>query len=552
MIEKLQTLLNKKDKQFLLMLFIFSIVVSAIETLGISAIMPFIAVSTDFSIIQTNEYYSMVYKLFNFSSEVEFVITFGVVLILFYILRSLINIFYFYLLSKFTQSRYHILAYRLFENYMGLPYTEFVNKNSSTMTKSIVNEAANLTSLISASLIMMTEIINPIITFVITIILFLNALLMLKTISAKIKKIGKIRAEAQKKFYEIVNRSFGNFKLIKLQSNDKDVLDSFKDASLSYSHVNITNATLAQIPRFFLEAIGFSIILSIIIYLVWNFNGNISEALPVITMFVLALYRLMPSVNRIMTSYNQILFQHKSLNIIHSDLMYPMEDLGDATVNFNNNIIVKNLNFEYESNKLILDDINLTISKGSSIAFVGESGSGKSTLVDIITGLYKPKSGDVCADDTIINDMNIKSWRSKIGYIPQSVYLFDGTVAENVAFGATYNKEKIDDVLKKAKIYDFLQSKKGQNTFVGEGGIMLSGGQKQRIAIARALYTDPEVLVLDEATSALDDSTEKEIMSEIYDISHNKTLIIIAHRLTTLYKCDIIYKIQNGKIENVQ
>ena len=560
MIQKLKSLLTRKDKQFLIGLFFFSIIISIIETAGISVIMPFIAVATDFNLIHSNQYYAKAYELFNFDKDVEFVIAFGIVLIFFYIFRSAINLFYVYMLNKFTQSRYHLLAYRLFENYMGLPYKEFVNRNSSNMTKSIVNEASNLTSLISAVLFMMSEVfvvvfiyamllyVNYKITMLLTIILLVNALLMIKTVSIKIKKLGVTRAEVQKTFYEIINRSFGNFKLIKLQSNDKDILLDFGKASLTYSKANITNATLNQIPRLFLEAVGFGIVIFIITYLVWKYENNISNVLSIISMFVLALYRLMPSVNRIMSSYNNVLFYHKSLDIVHSDLMYDSEELGSEGISFNKDIVIKNLNFEYEENKTVLKNINLEIRKGSKVAFIGESGSGKSTLVDIIIGLYKPKRGVLLSDDVCIDDSTIKAWRSKIGYIPQSVYLFDGTVGDNVAFGSSYDKAKIDDCLKKAKIYDFLNTKEGQNTFVGEGGIMLSGGQKQRIAIARALYIDPEILVLDEATSALDDDTEKQIMSEIYDISDNKTLIIIAHRLSTLDRCEKIYKIENGNI----
>lgn len=560
MIQKLRSLLTRKDKQFLLGLLFFSILISIIETAGISVIMPFIAVATDFSIIHTNEYYNQVYRILDFNNDVTFVIAFGVILIFFYIFRSVINLLYFYTLNRFTQSRYHLLAYRLFENYMALPYKEFAKRNSSTMTKSIINEAVNLTNLISAVLFMISEIFIVVflytimlyvsyqITFLLTIVLVINAILMIKTISIKIKKAGIIKTEVQKKFYEIINRSFGNFKLIKLQSNDKDILKDFRDASSIYAKSNIINMTLQQMPRLFLEAIGFSIIISIITYLVWKYEGDISHVLSIVSMFVLALYRLMPSVNRIMNSYNQILFYHKSLDIIHNDLMYDIEELGEEKVLLTKEIVIKDLNFEYEDNKPVLRDINLTIKKGSKIAFIGESGSGKSTLVDIIIGLYKPKDGKIKSDDIYINDSNIKSWRSKIGYIPQSVYLFDGTVGENVAFGSIYNKQKINEVLKKSKIYDFLNIKEGQNTLVGEGGIMLSGGQKQRIAIARALYTDPEILVLDEATSALDDETEKQIMDEIYSISGDKTLIVIAHRLSTLNRCEKTYKIVNGKI----
>ena len=560
MIQKLKSLLTKKDKHYLIGLFFFSIVISIIETIGISIIMPFIAVATDFSIIHTNEYYIKIYNMFNFNSDVKFVITFGVLLIFFYIFRSGINLFYFYMLNKFSQGRYHFLAYRLFENYMGLPYKDFISRNSSTMTKSIINEASHLTMLITAALFMMSEVfvvifiygmmlfVNYKITLLLTLILVLNALLMIKTVSAKIKKVGVKSEKFQKRFYEIINRSFGNFKLIKLQSNDKDILQDFGNASFSYSRANIANKTLSQVPRLFLEAIGFGIIVFVITYLVWKYEGNISGLLAIISMFVLALYRLMPSVNRIMTSYNQILFYYKSLEIIHNDLMYDNEELGDENILFSNEINIKNLNFEYEDGKSVLKNINLTIKKGLSIAFIGESGSGKSTLVDIIIGLYKPKYGTIMSDNKLIDDTNIKSWRSKVGYIPQSVYLFDGTVGQNIAFGSVYDKEKIDTVLKKAKIYDFLNTKNGQDTLVGEGGVMLSGGQKQRIAIARALYIDPEILVLDEATSALDDETEKQIMNEIYDISGDKTLIMIAHRLSTLDRCEKIYKLIDGEL----
>ena len=563
MVNKLRSLLTKRDKQFLLGLFFFSIVISIIETAGISAIMPFISVATEFTLIHSNEFYNYIYNFFDFDNDVSFVVAFGVILICFYFFRSAINLLYFYLLSRFTQGRYHLLAYRLFGNYMGMPYRYFVTKNSSTLTKSIINEVANLTQLISSVLFMMSEIfvvifiysmmlyVNYKITFLLTVVLVLNAILMIKTVSVRVKKAGVIRERVQRRFYEVINKSFGNFKLIKLQAKDKDILKDFGDASFGFAKANITSAVLTHTPRLFLEAVGFSIIVFIITYLVWKYEGNVANLLALISMFVLALYRLMPSVNRIMNSYNQILFLHKSLDIVYADLSYGREKLGDKKISFDKEIKIENLQFEYEEAKPVLKDVSLSIKKGEKIAFVGESGSGKSTLVDIIIGLYKPKEGNILSDDILINDENIKSWRSKVGYIPQSVYLFDGTVGENVAFGSEYSREKVDAVLKKAKIFDFLQTKEGQETLVGEGGVMLSGGQKQRIAIARALYIEPEILVLDEATSALDDETEKQIMSEIYEVSEDKTLIIIAHRLSTLDRCEKIYRLGNGSIVDV-
>ncbi|WP_458699899.1 ATP-binding cassette domain-containing protein [Sulfurospirillum sp. 1307] len=561
MIEKLKYLLSKRDKQFLLFLLFFSIVISIVETVGISAIMPFISVANDFTLIDTNEYYHTAYNLFSFSSKIDFVISFGVVLIVFYIFRSAINLFYFYMLSRFSKGRYHLFAYRLFENYLGMRYRDFIERSSSDLNKAIINEAQNLTTLLSAILFMFSEVfiviliysmmiyVNWKITILLTCLLVLNAIFLVRIISPKIKKAGSARESFQKRFYEIINSSFGNFKIMKLKSNNKEIMEKFAEASYGYARTNIINDTYSHFPRLFLEAVGFSIVTFIVIYLVYKYQSDVSNAIALISMFVLGLYRLMPSANRILTSYNQILFYRKSLDIIHNDVIYDTESLGIDVIEFNESIELKDISFEYIHDKPILKEINLTISKGTSIAFIGESGSGKSTLVDLIIGLYKPSSGEICVDKKMLNESNIKSWRSKIGYIPQNVYLFDGTVAQNVAFGNEVDEKKVQEVLKQANIFDFLElHQDGIDTIVGEGGIKLSGGQKQRIAIARALYNDPELLVLDEATSALDNETEAKIMDEIYAISSNKTLIVIAHRLSTIDRCDVVYKLNNGTL----
>lgn len=560
MIKKLWIVLTRRDKQLLIFLLIFSILISIIETVGITVVMPFISVASDFSLIESNKYYYFIYNLFGFISGANFVIAFGVFLVFFYIFRSAINLLYFYFLGRFSYGRYYLIVYRLFEGYLGLSYREFVKKNSSILTKSIVNEANGLTAIFNSVLFMFSEMfvtvfiysmmlyVNWKITLVLTLILVLNAILLIKSVSSRIKKVGVLREKMQKSFYEVINRTFGNFKLIKLSSNDEDILNEFGSASYSYAKANITNETLQQFPRLFLEAIGFGLVISIVTYLVYEEQGNISSAMGTLSMFVLGLYRLMPSVNRILTNYNSIMFYHKSLDIVHNDLMYDSEYLGDEIIDFNDSIELKDVSFEYEKDDLVLNRVNLKITKGQKIAFVGESGSGKSTLVDLIIGLYRSKEGSVLVDNTKIVTNNIKSWRNKVGYIPQTVYLFDGTVRDNVIFGSAINEERLIKVLKQARIYDFLQTKKGADTIVGEGGIMLSGGQKQRIAIARALYKEPEILVLDEATSALDNETEEKIMREIYDISEDKTLIIIAHRLSTVQRCEKIYEIKDGTI----
>lgn len=561
--EKLLLLLSKSDKKYLLLLVLFSIFISMIETIGITAIMPFISVASDFSIINSNKYFKFIYELFSFENQISFIIIFGFTLIIFYFIRSLINYYYAYLLVRFTSSRYHLIVYRLFENYLGRSYRDFVESNSSEMTKSIVSEAQRVMSIISALLFMISEFfvviliysmmlyINWKITILLTLLLGVNALFMVKMVSGKIKLAGTLRESSQRKFFEIINSAFGNFKLIKLNSKDDLIKNEFKNASYEQMDAMITSGTLTHFPRLFLEAIGFSIVVFVIIYLVYKYQQDISSAMAMISMFILGLYRLMPSANRLLTNYNTIMYSHRSLEIVHNDLIYEVEDLGNDKIEFNKSIEVNSLKFSYIENKTIINSISFLINKGEKIAFVGESGSGKSTLIDLIIGLYRPESGYILIDGKKLDNGNIKSWRKKVGYIPQSIYLFDGTVAQNVAFGDKVNNDVVKESLRQAKILDFLElNHKGINTMVGEGGIKLSGGQKQRIAIARALYSNPDILVLDEATSALDNETEGQIMNEIYNVSFDKTLIIIAHRLSTIEGCEKIYRFKNGSLVN--
>ncbi len=561
MLKKLSFLLSRKDKRFLIVLLLLSIFISLIETIGVGLIMPFISLASDFSKVQSNEYFLFLYNMFAFKSPLEFVVSFGFFLVVFYIFRAVVNYIYFYILNHFAQGRYHVIAYKLFENYMGMHYHHFIGKNSSFLTKNIVDEASNVVQLISFALFMSSEIfvlifvygmlllVNWKMTFLLTFFLGINVLLLRFFVSFKIKKAGEERAEFQKNFYEILTASFGNYKIIKLKDKDEEVLQHFAQFSSGYATAKSKSATLSQFPRLFLEMLGFSLVTIIIIYLLMKYQQDIQGALPLLMVFVLGLYRLLPSVNRIFTSYNQILFFSKSLDIVHNELLYENEGLKDKTISFSQEIQLQHIFFSYDGKKNVLEDISLVIKKGEKVGIVGESGSGKSTLVDLLIGLYQPLKGSIVVDGVELSKSNLKSWRRKIGYIPQSIYLADGTIASNVAFLEAPDEQRVKEVLAQAKILEFLeQHNDGIYTQVGENGIKLSGGQKQRIAIARALYNDPEILILDEATSALDTKTEQNIMQEIYTLARQKTMIIIAHRISTLDKCNKIIHLEDGKI----
>jgi ABC-type multidrug transport system fused ATPase/permease subunit len=542
-------------------LILFSVFVSVVETIGISAIMPFIDIATNFDNIHSNQYYQWVFDFFNFEKEVNFTIVFGFVLLGFYVFRGGVNLLYSYVMVHFSEHLYAQTTRKLFKTYLTMPYQVFVNKNSSYLTKTIITEATHMSMVISSALLMMSEALVIIflytlmliaswkITLVFTVVLSIKMLFLTQTISKKIKSVGNIREEAQAQFYEIINRLFGNFKQIKLQDEDRieAAKNEFSTAVNKYAKANATGGFLSAFPRLFIETIGFSLIAFLLIALLYLTQSNVAYILPTLSLFAIALYRLLPSVNRIVNGYNTLLYYHKSIDVIDEELKTAQEDSGNEIIEFEDKIELINVDFSYQE-KAVLSGINLTINKGEKIAFIGESGSGKSTLVDLIIGLHRSNQGEIKIDGVLVDESNLQNWRSQIGYIPQQVYLFDGTISQNVCFGRDLDKSLLETTLKQANILDFLQTKQGVETLVGEDGVQLSGGQKQRIAIARALYGQPEILVLDEATSALDDKTEKKIMDEIYQISRDKTLIIVAHRLSTIEGCDHTYKIKNGII----
>ena len=558
-LNKLNFILSKNDKFYLLALFAFSIVLAIIETVGVSVIMPYVSVSNDFSLIDSNKYYKFLYDLFDFENKINFILIFGLLIILFYIIRAAINAIYLYLIMNFTFTRYNNIVNRLFQTYLKMPYTNFVEINTSYLTKMVINEASNITELLKSTLLLTSEIfifilissillyVNCEIVAIITILITIVGLVIFKTISKITKETGKQREESQKSFYEILNRNFNNVKMLKLQSADVAFHD-FSKASKLYVNTMIVSSTIQHFPRLIFEAFGFSVVIVMLLFLIYTNNTDISAHYPTITIFILGLYRLLPSITRIFLNYNNILFYYKSLDLVYQDYNLKSEKLGNDNIVFNNLLMLDNISFSYKKDENVICNLSLDIKKNEKIAFVGESGSGKSTLVDIIMGIHLVSSGKVLVDGIELNYTNINNWRSHFGYIPQSVYLFDGTVAENVAFGLKADENEIIEVLKKANIWEFLKSKNGLLTNVGESGVMLSGGQKQRIAIARALYKNPDILVLDEATSALDTDTEEQIMSEIYALCKDKTLIIIAHRLSTIKDCDVVYELSNGEM----
>ncbi|MBX0757274.1 ATP-binding cassette domain-containing protein [Campylobacter coli] len=560
MLKKIFFILSKEDKKFLFSLLLFSVFISFIESFAISLVMPFITLASDFSYFDRSKYLIQL-KDYLALPVFEIIVCFGVVLIVFYVLRALLNSYYFHLLARFSKGRYHAIAYKVFAKFLNTDYENFTQKNQSEILKSITGEVYNLSTMISSFLLMMSEIfvvlllytlmllVNYKITLFLSLFMIINAFILIKVLSPIVKKAGLKREEAMKNFFEILNINLNNFKLIKLKTKEDGVLNLFKTQSEIFAKANITNESVSAMPRIYLEGVGFCVLVFIVVFLVFKNQSDISGILATISIFVLALYRLMPSANRIITSYHDLLYYRSSLDIIYQILKQKEESLGEEKIDFDKELRLENLSFGYKDKKNLFTCLNLSIKKGEKIAFIGESGCGKSTLVDIIIGLLSPREGRVLVDKNELNMKNVKNYRQKIGYIPQNIYLFNDSIAKNISFGDEVDEEKLQRVIKQANLEHFVKNlPQGVQTKVGDGGSNLSGGQKQRIAIARALYLDPEILVLDEATSALDTESEARIMDEIYKISKDKTMIIIAHRLSTITRCDSIYRLEHGKL----
>lgn len=543
-------LITKRDKVILFGLLIATFVLTFVETFGVSVIMPFITLATNPDLILQHRVPAFIYELLGFKSTNAFMITFSVLLVLFYVFRALYNTAYTYLLNRFLLRKSHYFSYSIFCKTIRQDYESFAKKNLDVIRKNIGQETRNASQFLSSFLNIFAE-INIILllyvlllvvswkmTLVLTFLLSINVFLLISGVGKVLDRQGSERSKTEASFMKMISQILGNFKIVKLRAKEEENFKVFEQISLKQINVQMMYQTINTLPRNILEMVGFCVLVACVGYILYSY-GNASAVLPIVSMYALALYRILPSITKILGHYNTMVFLGKSVEQVYA-VLQEEEDIfeGDEQIDFRDKIELRGVAFAYPEKKEVISDYSLEIKHGERVAFVGKSGVGKSTLVDLIIGILKPKRGEIFVDGVKIDDSNIKSWRRKIGYIPQNIYLFDGSVGENIAFGSKMDKARLTKVAKMARIYDFLEENDGFDTQVGDGGNALSGGQKQRIGIARALYHDPDVLVLDEATSALDTDTESAIMDEIYQIAEDKTLLVIAHRLSTIERCD--------------
>ena len=556
------------------MLLVMILMMAILETLGVASIMPFIAVLANPSLIETNLILNKMFLssiIFGVETSQQFIFALGVVVFLFLFISLAFNAFTKYVQVRFIEYLRHGISKRFVGAYLNQPYSWFLDRNSADLGASILTEVGIVIGMgikpmmeaiaMSAVIILLFTLLiitDPILALSVSLSLGGFYWLIFKLTRNAQTRMGKESFAANRSLFNAVSEAFGASKEVKLGRLEKIYVDKFSTASLVHAQRGASSTMLAELPRYALEAVAFGGMLLVILYLVGE-KGTFATALPIIALYTFAGYRLMPKLQSVYYCISRISFCWSTVNSLHSDYknLKPLNSQQDkGTLSFNKTITLKNLYYQYpKASKDVLRNINIKIPARTSVGLVGATGCGKTTTVDIILGLLDPQKGSLEVDGQVINSKNVRLWQRFIGYVPQSIYLTDSSIASNIAFGINskdISQENIERASKIANLHEFVTNElpNQYQTVVGERGIKLSGGQRQRIGIARALYHNPKVLILDEATSALDNQTEKAVMEAVDNLGKDITIIIIAHRLSTIKNCDIIYSLEKGELKH--
>ena len=574
-IKKFIFLLTAQERKKALLLLVMVIIMALLDTIGVASIMPFVAVLTNPTLIETNFFLITMFNIsgtFGVETYQQFLFALGILVFLLLLISITFKAVTIYFQTLFITNLQHNNERRLVEGYIHQPYSWFLNRHSADLGKNILSEVsvviANgfnpLIELISKSLICLALIsllllTNVKLTIVVSLTLGLSYLLIYLFLRKLLSQIGKERIKANKLRFTAISEIFGAIKEIKAGGLEKIFINQFSKPSRDFALYQAYSKIISQIPRYALEIIAFGGMLLAILYLMIK-SSSFVNALPIIALYTFAGYRLMPAIQQIYQSITQLRFVGPAVDVLYNDKK-SLERLNSINtyevndgVSFKKNIILNNINYNYpNSSQPALKDINIDIPVFSKIGIVGPTGSGKTTMVDIILSLLEAQKGTLVVDDKIIDKNNCRVWQNYIGYVPQNIFLIDDTVAANIAFGIekkNINLEAVKRAAKIANLDEFVNNElpNKYHTTIGERGIRLSGGQRQRIGIARAMYHNPKLLILDEATNAVDNLTEKAIMEEVYNIDTNLTIIMIAHRLSTVMKCDKIFLLEKGKL----
>lgn len=547
------------------------------ELVGISFITELITLITDPSKIHSTAIFQKVYDLLGLKSDREFFLWLVIGLIVVYVVKNSYLLWINYVQYTFVFNNQLRLSGRLIDCYMKKPYTYHLDKNSAEMVRNVMLDSERFFQMLLAVFCMFSEVLVSVLLciylFVVDWFITVSVVVILGVFSAvylllfknKAKEYGQVNQVYDGKMHQSINQALGAVKDIKILHREKYFSNAFIGYGKKKMRAVRNNNVLGQAPKYLIETITIGAVLFVIVMKIYQ-GQDLTTMIPQLAAFAIAAFKLLPSVSKINNYLNLVIFLKPSVDLIYRDIKDTEDmqnfELSDAILpedyfanNHPESVSVSHLFYRYpHTDRDVLRDVTFDIPLGSAVGLIGPSGAGKSTLADIILGILTPTGGTVNYGTMNVHEHPLK-WSKKLAYIPQSIFLSDETIRNNVAFGIEeedIDETKVWEALEEAQLKEFVESlPDGLDTEVGERGVRLSGGQRQRIGIARALYDNPEILVLDEATSALDSETETAVMEAIDSLTGRKTLIIIAHRLTTIRNCNYIFKVEDGQISSV-
>lgn len=570
-LKKINYMFDRKQKIHFLILFVIIFVGTMLETLGVAAIIPFINMIMQPKEMMKNVHIVLVCDVLGLNSSGEVIIFLAIALALIYAIKNVYLLLMNDLQFRFIYNNQRRLCCKMLDGYMSKDYLFHVAHNSAELRNNIGSDVDTFFSTILVMIQLMTEaliclaliamllVTDMAMTIGVALLVLVSLLIFMKIYKKKVRRYGDLRRKYSIEMGKWLDQSFGGIKEIKILNREKFFTDSYGAVNAKYINNRRKYNFFSATPKPILETIGIGVLMVVVAIKV-GMGAETEYFISTLSVFALAAYKMLPSVSKMATYFSNIMFNKSSIDAVYSDLLElnesrlrgNYENESEHSLSFEEEIVISNMSFLYpNTSKLVLKNISLSIPRNCSVAFIGPSGAGKTTLADIILGVLQPTKGSVSSDGQNIFS-NIDEWHKHVGYIPQAIYLMDDTIRNNVAFGIDQDKISDQDIwraLEGAQLASYVRDLEGGlDSRIGERGVRLSGGQRQRIGIARALYRNPEILVLDEATSALDNETEKAVMEAIDNLSGTKTLIIIAHRLTTIRNCDLIYEIIDGGI----
>ena len=572
MLKSLWRHLSKQRQKQLWLLLVLMIISSLSEIISLGAVVPFLGALTAPEQIFDNQLMQPIIKILQISEPKGLILPLTIIFIVAAIIAGLIRLFLLYILTRLSFAIGSDISINIYRRTLYQAYSVHISRNSSQVINGIITKTVSINQIIQSALRFISSIILIIsimgVLFAINIQAALSAFIIFGLLyylvilytKTKLKINSKIIADQSTYRIKSLQEGLGGIRDVLIDGTQKFYCNIYRKADYPLRRASGSNIFIGASPRYIIEAIGMTLI-AFFAYILSQQKGGVNNAIPILGALAIGAQRLLPTLQQSYLSYSSIRGFRSSfkdvLDLLNQPLPFYAELPQPKSMPFKSEIKLTNLSFRYQDDSpWVLKNINLTLSKGSRIGFIGLTGSGKSTLLDIIMGLLAPTSGNMHIDKTKIDNQNCRQWQAHIAHVPQNIYLSDSTIEENIAFGIPKKEININHVkkaAKKAKISDLIEEwSEGYQTFVGERGIRLSGGQRQRIGIARALYKQANVLIFDEATSALDNETEREVMEAINDLSKEITVLIIAHRLTSLKDCDQIVEIfkKNVRVRN--